>query len=260
MWVTTGYKPTKEQIAEAHTWAERLNARYVERRSDSINRLMKKHQMERILVVTQDQPRYYVNGVETPYFFHPGLSLLRIKSLIKGDNDLMLEVAGLKKGDSFLDCTLGLGADAIVASYAVGEHGRVVGIESERIIAELTRAGLASWSEEIAEFNQAMQRIEVICDHHLNQLRQLPDQSFDVVYFDPMFRKPVHTSSGIASLRGIANPEPLTHAAVCEALRVCRRRVMMKERTGSKEFARLGFNKIYRASASITYGVLEKEQ
>lgn len=41
----------------------------------------------------------------------------------------MLRAAGLSEGDTFLDCTLGLGSDAIIASMAVGETGSVIGIE-----------------------------------------------------------------------------------------------------------------------------------
>jgi hypothetical protein len=52
--------------------------------------------------------------------------------------------------------------------------------------------------------------------------------------------------------------EALSRDAVKEALRVCRRKVMMKERNDSTEFDRLGFRRLNRPNSSITYGVIEK--
>lgn len=258
MWITTGHKPTDEIKTKAKQWADKLEGRYIERKSYSIKDLFEYNNMDALLVVSQDYPRLYFRHDQKPFFFHPGLSLLRIKGMGKGDNDLMVEIAELKEGDSFLDCTLGLAGDAIVASYIVGEKGRVVGIESERLIAELSKDGLKHWCEDLPEFNAAMRRIEVVNDDHLAYLKKLPSSSFDVVYFDPMFRHPVHQSAGISSLREVANMEALSRDAVKEALRVCRRKVMMKERNDSTEFDRLGFRRLNRPNSSITYGVIEK--
>lgn len=46
----------------------------------------------------------------------------------------MVEAMDLKPKMSVLDCTLGLGTDATVASYIVGENGKVVGLESATLI------------------------------------------------------------------------------------------------------------------------------
>jgi hypothetical protein len=72
-------------------------------------------------------------------------------------------------------------------------------------------------------------------------LRSLPDKSADIVYFDPMFRIPVEESSSISPYRFIANPEPLSLEAVTEAVRVARRKVILKDHRDSPEFDRLGF-------------------
>ena len=70
------------------------------------------------------------------------MSALRIKHLASGQPDSMVTAAGLKKGDHVLDCTMGMGADAIVASFVVGDQGRVVSLESEPVIAAITGHGL----------------------------------------------------------------------------------------------------------------------
>lgn len=259
MWITTGHKPSAQLLEQIPLWKERIGATYVERKSYSIRTLMNTHNMEQMLVLAEDQPRLYVRGYDKPYFFHPGMSVLRIKSMLKGDNDVMIEVAELKKGDAFLDCTLGLAADAITASYIVGEGGKVVGIESVPLIAELTKWGLQHWQQDdVAHFDAALRRIKVISANHYDYLKQLPDESFDVVYFDPMFRLPVSESVGIASLRTVANTSALQDRVIKEALRVSRRKVMMKERTDSTEFERLGFKKVERPNSSITFGVIDK--
>lgn len=259
MWVTTRHKPNERLLQQVKEWCAQLNLTYVQRGNDSIATLMKRHALEELLVLADDFPRIYFRGALKPYFFHPGLSVLRIKNILKGDNDVMVEVAELKEGDSFLDCTLGMASDAITASYIVGEIGKVVGVESSALIAALTKDGLSRWQQaDLPELEEVLQRIEVVTADHVDYLRTLETNSFDVVYFDPMFRLPVHESVGISSLRELANTAPIREDAVREALRVCKRKVMIKERVDSEEFARLGFKKIERSKSSITFGVIEK--
>ena len=82
--------------------------------------------------------------------------------------------------------------------------------------------------------------------------------SYDAVYFDPMFRRPVHESEGMNALRVLADARALTAEVIAEARRVARRRVVMKERQGSREFARLGFTDLAGGKYSrIAYGVME---
>ena len=103
-----------------------------------------------------------------------------------------------------------------------------------------------------------MRRISVVNEDYLDYLRQQPDNSVDVVYFDPMFRKPLTASSSISPLRGVADHRPLSEDAVVEAFRVARLRVVMKEASGSGEFARLGFHSLVGGKYSkVHYGVIE---
>lgn len=156
-----------------------------------------------------------------------------------------------------LDATLGLGADAIVFSHATGVHGKVVGIESERVLAILVEDGLRHWSSDADALVEAMRRIEVRHANHLEELKRLPDRSFDVVYFDPMFEMTVQSSSGIAGVREFANQQSLHEEAVTEALRVARKRVVCKEGKTGRMYERFGFNPYRSGGQQVVYSYKE---
>ena len=157
-----------------------------------------------------------------------------------------------------LDCTLGTGADAIVESFAVGAQGTVTALEANPLIAAVIADGLAHATGDNYDMHSAMRRIVVHHADALTFLRAAETDSYDVVYFDPMFRRPLHESAGMNALRMLADSRALTAETIAEARRVARRRVVMKERQGSKEFARLGFTYITGGKYSrIAYGVME---
>ncbi|MCF6093128.1 class I SAM-dependent methyltransferase [Microaerobacter geothermalis] len=228
---------------------------YVPRRDRSIRQMMKDYNSEIILVVTEDGLKLYGLHWDQPFFFHPSSAVFRIKRLKHGDNDTMVESCQLQTGDTFLDCTLGLGSDSIVASYVVGEQGKVTGIESERWIAYLVQYGIHHWKDGSQELISAMKRLKVVWSDHLSYLKQLPDHSFDIVYFDPMFRQPVYSSSGISPLRQLANKEKIDINAINEAKRVAKKRVVIKERKNSGELNRLGFTPVTKGK--VTFGVIQ---
>jgi len=172
-------------------------------------------------------------------FFHPGMAHVRIKRLREGQSDRMVSAMGLRPGMTVLDCTLGLGSDAIVAAYVVGSGGRVTGIEVCAPLAAVVRHGLTHYRGPKG-MAAAMARVQVTAEDHREVLARLPDDSFDVVYFDPMFRRPVARSSGMVPLRHLVEMSPVDPRSVTEALRVARWRVVLKERRDSPEFARLG--------------------
>lgn len=256
MIVTTSPKPDDALRETAKRLARFLGARLVPRKKRSIARLMREEGTDTVLVVTAEGPRLYREGVERPFVYHPNTAMIRMRHLLRGDTDPMVELMEIRPGDRVLDCTLGLAADAAVLSLAVGEGGEVVGLESEPLIAAVVAEGLRTYSSGSAAIDAALRRIRVVCADHLDYLRQCADRSFDVVYFDPMFRRPVEASSGIGSLRPFANPAPLSPEAMREARRVARRMVVMKERQGSAEFARLGFAEVHEVGNSVAYGII----
>ncbi|WP_027717244.1 class I SAM-dependent methyltransferase [Desulfovirgula thermocuniculi] len=256
--VTTGRRPGPQELSLAAWFARRLCAPLVPRENLSLKALEEKYGARGVLVVAQRRASFYTGGVEV--FFHPSMAKLRIAEIKTGKTDQMVKAMDLRPGEEVLDCTLGLGVDAIVASFVVGPAGRVVGVESSPVLAALVEHGLGYYCDRLPrEVLEAMRRIEVICGDHLSYLKGLPAESFDVVYFDPMFREPLHRSPAIGPLRALANDAPLARQAVEEAVRVARRRVVMKERRGSREFARLGFTCVQGGKSSpVAYGVIEK--
>lgn len=255
MIVTTSYKSNEGIINRATSISRALGSIYVERNNRSIQTLLDIFNDDEIIIVEKGKSKYLSREMETPFFFHPSIAILRINRLKQGDNDLMVNIAELKQGDTFLDCTLGLATDSIVASYIVGELGNVVGFESQSILSTLVSDGLQEGWEKDKKIDEAMKRINVLNQNHLEGLKSLPDNSFDIVYFDPMFRKGIHKSSSMNPLRSIANDEALSKEVIKEAVRVAKRRVILKENKKSNEFERLGFRPISR-SANITFGVI----
>ena len=82
----------------------------------------------------------------------------------------------------------------------------------------------------------------------------LPGQ-YDVIYFDPMFERPIMESSGIASLRKAADYAPLTQEILELAGTLCRKRVVVKHREGTLKH--LHFDKIEGGKYStLSYGIL----
>ncbi len=106
-----------------------------------------------------------------------------------------------------------------------------------------------------------MKNIKVINVSYEEYLTTQSNDSFDVVYFDPMFKKPNKKSSSINALRNFANHNSITKKTLLEALRVCKKRVVIKERQGENDFETLGIKTYYGSekSGSIIYGIIEKK-
>lgn len=209
---------------------------------------------------------------DTPLRFHPSMALLRVMQIHRGEGDRFLKAVALQAGDVFLDATLGLGTDALVAASQVGTLGKVIGIEHSPILAALVKDGLKT----LAQGNyppvqnpdkekawqalaEAAQRIEVQWGDHLELLTGYPTFA-DVVYFDPMFRHTREKSASIRPLHEVANSGSLQDETVAEACRVAKRRVVLKERKASREFGRLGFEIQEGGNYShVDYGIIHKE-
>lgn len=197
---------------------------------------------------------------EERFFYHPSMGKNRASRLRKGQSDPIIEAMRLQEGMKVLDCTLGLGADALVISFAVGSKGQVVGVESSPVTAAIVRWGIEKYHHGPVWLKEAMDRIEITCADHFALLKELPENSFDIVYFDPMFRHPLPSSKPISPLRRLANHQPLSNEALSEAIRVSSGRVVLKERHDSTEFQRLGFIEVVMGNHSeIAYGVIEVE-
>jgi hypothetical protein len=205
-------------------------------------------------------------------FFHPSMALLRMINIKRGMTDRFLQAAGLTSGETLLDATMGLASDALIAAWAVGKKGKVVAVEGSVLLYLLVAEGLGNFGELIPakagksdklqaweELIEASGRIETVYADHFSYLQALPDRSVDVVYFDPMFRDTLANSSpSIKPVKDLSVPEPLSEAAVEQACRAARRRVVLKERKGSGEFERLGFHILGGGKYSnICFGIID---
>jgi 16S rRNA (guanine1516-N2)-methyltransferase len=253
--VTTSYQPSAELQDKAKLLADFWQGSYVPREKFSLDRLRHIHNDTALLLVTAAEIRYYEED-QPAVFFHPSMAAIRVKRLLRGETDLLLEVSGVQEGDCVLDCTAGLASDSIVFSYGVGSKGQITALESEKIPALLIREGLARYDSEIPQLNNAMRRIQVRHADHSEYMRSLGTRSVDTVYFDPMFRRPIQESNSISPLREIANREAITLEAMEQARRIARRSIVLKEHRSSQEFARLGFEHVLRSNTKITYGVI----
>lgn len=256
MLVTTTYDPTADMVNRSKQIADRLQGQWVPRLKNSITKLRVLYGKEAIMVVSEKDLKYYHMG-ETAAFFHPSTAMVRIKRLLSAETDILVKVSNVQQGDAVLDCTAGLASDAIVFSYIVGSQGKVTALESEAPLCLLLEEGLTRYLSHVPELIQAMRQIEMIHSDHLSYLKQLSDASYDVVYFDPMFRRPIKESSSLSPIRDFANHHPITLEAIKEARRVARKTVVLKEHCDSQEFERLGFTTLFKSNTKIAYGVIE---
>lgn len=227
---------------------------YVPRSGKSLPRLMQEYHADGVVVWKDNGPVLHFGGEQ--FFFHPSMAKIRIGAYRKSNqDDPMIKACGLQKGDSFLDCTLGLGADAVVASFFT--NNKVVGLESSPVVAAIIKWGMRCFTSDISWLTKPIQRIEVINADHNQFLAQQASNSFDVVYFDPMFRQPLMSSQPLSPLRNLADPRPLSLDTIEEACRVARTRVVVKERSDGEEFRRLGIETILStAGHKLAYGVI----
>lgn len=238
--------------------AKQLHVTYHRRQKEGLPKMFQRLQKSEAIVVTREGVRWQGRKGHH-FFFHPSMSQLRVQAMSAGKEDPLVAVAGVRKGDHVLDCTLGLASDAIVSAVAVGDEGRVVGLESEPIIALLVEHGLKTYKSDVTLLEEAMRSIKVVCADYESFLARCPDRSFDLIFFDPMFRQTVHASAGMRALKHLAESRPLDSDAVDQAMRVARRRIVLKERRGSSEFARLGF-RVVRESHTHALGIIDIEE
>lgn len=256
MIVTTSSKTTDELNQTAKSIANTFGCNYIPRRKESVQSIMERT-AEEVLVVSKSKIECYQNSGEESFFFHPNSAMFRLKRVARGESDPFLDATGLDKGMSFLDCTIGLASDSILASYKIGIDGKVIGTEENNIVAFIVKQGLQTWQTGNEHFDNALRGIQVENMNHLQYLQTCLDNQFDVIYFDPMFEEDVNKSDGIQELKKLACYSDITEEIINEAKRVARCRVVLKDHFRSKRFEAFGFEVIKRKSATFHFGVIE---
>ncbi|MCR8852504.1 class I SAM-dependent methyltransferase [Lysinibacillus fusiformis] len=254
--VTTAGRPDDESMALAAFACQTLGATFEPRKKRSVRKMSQAFQAN-IIVAGKNRYDYYAYGAEEPFFFHPNSAAFRLKRIARGEAEPFLEAAQLQLGDTVLDCTLGLAADAMLAAFTVGEKGRIVGLEANPNVAFIVGQGMQTYDTTELPLTACMRQIEVVQSEAVRYLKTLPANAFDVVYMDPMFEEAIEESNNFEALRLAGEHVTLTDEWVQEAKRVARKRVVLKAHFRSEWFMKYDFQQYERVTAKFHYGVLE---
>jgi len=255
--VTTAGRPDALSLQLADFVCKELGLPFEPRKKRSVAKISELLNAN-IIVAGKNRFEYYPYGAKSPLFFHPNSAAFRLKRIAKGECDPFLEACNLSSGDSYLDCTLGLGSDAIVAAFKVGESGKVLGLEENRNVAFIVGQGMKNYDFSELPLTSCMRDIEVIHAEAVNYLRKQQNDSIDVIYMDPMFDEIIEESTNFEPLRDAGSHLQLTNKWVQEALRVARKRVVLKAHYKSTYFNDFGFKRDIRVTSKFHYGVIEK--
>ena len=92
------------------------NLDFAQREGRSIEQLQHNYDVDGVIVWHKEGPILYIG--EQKFYFHPSMAKNRISMYRKFNTmDPLVKACAITGADKLLDCTLGLGADAIVASY-----------------------------------------------------------------------------------------------------------------------------------------------
>jgi len=256
MIITTCLRPDNSIINRAIKVSKDLDTTFEKRKELSIFEMQNKYDSP-ILVVGKKRLELFNLNSDEPFFFHPNSAVFRIRRLLNGEHDPFCDACSLEEGDSLLDCTLGLASDSIVASFKVGEEGQVIGLEKNKTISYLVKEGIKTDQQNIENWNQILNRIQVHNIAHLNYLKEQKDKSIDVIYFDPMFQEEINESNGIKKIKSLAEYDSILEETIEEAKRVGRKKVVLKDHFRSDRFKKYGFHQLIRKSAQFHFGYIE---
>lgn len=216
-------------IETAKAMAAQLGVAYVERPHNQVlEAFMAAQGLAAVIVLEKDGPR--IHSEHGTFAYHPGMAEIRVQQLLRGAPDHLVRALDLHPGARVLDCTLGLASDAAVAACVAGSTGRVVGLEASLLLHFAVQHGLAHYECKTPLLTAALRRVEAVHAVAAEYLATCAPNSFDVVYFDPMFRHPVQGSKAMEALRPLSLEEPLARSTVELALKVAPR-VVIKERS-----------------------------
>lgn len=251
IYVIPSLKAKEKLQQEGKAWAENQGFAYVPRGKRTIQDLMDEYG-EHFLVYSSRGPQ--IDRPEGSHFFSLNMAELRIQNLRKGQRDHLLEAlmgeeknpsaaSGLPplcRGDfwpaagqppiSVLDCTCGFGADAAVASFGLPAGSRVDALEVSPLLQAVTSWGFSHFVHKKDDVTAALRRISLRSGDYRDYLLSDKGPSYDVLYFDPMFQRPVEASCQFQPVRAIMEHGGLTRELIERALQKARRRVVIKER------------------------------
>lgn len=255
IYVVPSLKAKEKLQAEGRRWAESQGFTWQARQKRTIQDLMAEYG-ENFLVYSSRGPQ--IDRPEGSHFFSLNMAELRIQNLRKGQCDHLLEAlmgmkeregrtlqsaaltAPLHRGASrtaaaqppitILDCTCGFGADAAVASFGLPAGSRIDALEVSPLLEAVTSWGFSHFVHKKDDVTAALRRISLRRGDYRDYLLSDEGPVYDVLYFDPMFQRPVEASCQFQPVRAIMEHGGLTRDLIERALQKARRRVVIKER------------------------------
>ena len=244
--VTTSVKTTLELNNKAQKLANELNLKFIKRNKSTIKQLLET--TKEVIIVYKNKLSYFENNSEL--FFHLDTSALKIKN---NDNEPLIEIIGSEK-QNILDCTMGLAGDSIILSYY--EH-KVTALEKNKIIYLIVSNGLKNYISHDEKINSYMRRIITHNIDSVKFLKNCPDNSFDIVYFDPMFSHNIEESKNLAGIETLANQDFPTADFLTEAKRVAKKKVIVKAHFKDDIFEKFDFIRLTRKNTKFHYGYID---
>ncbi|MBC8134416.1 MAG: class I SAM-dependent methyltransferase [Fibrella sp.] len=238
--------------------AEELRCGVISRRGSGMPKLFELLPDAQRAVVVQTNRLLLVDRAGHSFFQHPNMGYLRFGHVSAGGQDTLIEATEAAPGDVILDCTLGYASEATLLAYVVGETGEVHGVEAVPELGVVVRAGLQTVTTGRPVLNEAMRRVRVVhLGPNIEYLRACPDQRYDVIYFDPFFESVLEESQPFAPIRLFGDHARLTPETITEAVRVARRRVVVKTTRWSETFADLGITeRLESRNGKVAYGIV----
>ena len=253
--VTTSHKPKKEQVMKAKELAENLKVKYIPRRK--LREFAEENELDFYYVVEKNG-RVVIRWEGGELFFHPSVSILRMRNIRNGQKDYLIEALELEGNEKVLDLTFGLGSEAILIA-AFLPFGKVVGLEKSIHIYTVVSEGIKNFKTDLKWLKDALSRIELIHEDFKGFIRKTSDESFDVVYCDPMFENPKYESSAMNPLRPFAVYDTVDEDDLEHMIRIARKKVILKSCVEDSLFKRIKVDEVVGSKKSgVIYGIIRK--
>ena len=246
MIITTSLRENETLIARAQELASELGADYQPRRKLSLSQCLER--FGPFYLLYKDRLSF-VNSDASELTFHPDTAALRIKA----PHDALVSLLG-KTPKAILDTTMGLASDSLVMAAA---GNQVTALESQDVIFQVVSRGLATYQTDDKQLEKAMRSIQAIKSDSLSFLKSQVDDSFDIVYADPMFSETIKESENLHAIKPLANGSRLTREWLDEAKRVGRERIIIKAHFRDPIFEELGFERQVRPNQKLHYGFMD---
>ncbi len=251
--VTTAHKASVIMEENAVKLAEELGTIYIPRRQ--FREYIRKNTVDFYYVV--EDKRLVIRCNDERLFFHPSLAKVRRKNIKMGQRDYLLEALELKGNERILDGTLGLASEAILIADSLNDEGSIIGLEGSKHIYTIVKWGMERYEGE-EWIVIALKRISIHNTLFLKFASSQPDDSFDIVYLDPMFEHPNMASSSMNPMRAFAIYDGITSRDIEEAKRIAKKKVVIKSKMSDSLFKRIHVDRIMGSRKSgVLYGVID---